>query len=49
VLLITWTHVWAGTGRFFTALSAAGLTGLLAALTAALRAGGYATIRHATV
>ena len=48
-LLITWSHAWAGTGHFFTALSAAGLTGLLAALAAALLAGGYATMRRATV
>jgi hypothetical protein len=47
-LLITWAHGWAGTGHFFTALSAAGLTGLLAALAAALLAGGYVTIRRAT-
>ncbi|MGH3236449.1 MAG: hypothetical protein ACRDOH_24970, partial [Streptosporangiaceae bacterium] len=33
-LLITWSHSWAGTGHFFTALSAAGLTGVLAALAA---------------
>ena len=48
-LLITWSHAWPGTGRFFTTLSAAGLTGLLAAATAALLAGGYATVRRATV
>jgi hypothetical protein len=48
-LAITWARAWAGTGHFFTALSAAGLTGLLAALTAALLAGGYATIRRVTV
>jgi hypothetical protein len=48
-LLITWVHGWTGVGHFFTALSAAGLTGLLAALTAALLAGGYATVRRVTV
>jgi hypothetical protein len=48
-LAITWSHAWAGTGHFFAALSAAGLTGLLAALAAALLAGGYATIRRVTV
>jgi hypothetical protein len=37
------------TGRFITALSAAGLTGLLAVLTVALLAGGYATMRRVTV
>jgi hypothetical protein len=48
-LLITWSHSWSGTGHFFTALSAAGLTGVLAALAAALLAGGYATVRRVTV
>jgi hypothetical protein len=47
-LLITLAHAWAGTGHFLTALSAAGLTGLLAALAAALLAGGYVTIHRAT-
>jgi len=46
---ITWTHSWPGTGHFFSALSATGLTGLFAALTAALLAGGYATMRRTTV
>jgi hypothetical protein len=49
VALITWTHTWAGTGHFFTALSAAGLTGLLAALAAVLLGGGFASIRRITV
>jgi hypothetical protein len=48
-LVITWANAWTGTGHFFTALSAAGLTGLLAVATAALLAGGYATIRRVTV
>lgn len=48
-LVITWTHAWSGTGRFFTALSAVGLTGILAALVALLLTGGYATLRRATV
>lgn len=48
-LAITWSRAWAGTGRFFAALPAAGLAGLLAALAAALLVGGYATIRRATV
>lgn len=48
-LVITWSHTWAGTGHFFTELSAAGLTGLLAALSVALLAGGYVTIRRVTV
>lgn len=45
----TWTHAWHDVGHFFTALSAAGLTGLLAALTAALLAGGFSTMRRMPV
>jgi hypothetical protein len=45
----TWTHGWHDIGHFFTTLSAAGLTGLLAALTAALFAGGFTTMRRLTV
>jgi len=48
-LLITWAHAWPGTGRFFSTLSAVGLTGLLAVLAATLLAGGYATVRRVTV
>jgi hypothetical protein len=48
-LLITWSHSWRGTGHFFTTLSAVGLTGILAALAAALLAGGYATVRRIAV
>jgi hypothetical protein len=48
-LIATWAHAWPGTGRFFTSLTAAGLTGMLALLAAALLAGGYVTIRRATV
>jgi hypothetical protein len=48
-LVVTWAHGWAGVGHFFTGLTAAGLTGLLAVLAVALLAGGHATIRHATV
>ena len=48
-VLITWSRAWTGTGHFFTALSAPGLTGLFAALAAALLAGGYVTIRRATI
>jgi hypothetical protein len=36
-------------GRFFTILSAAGLTDLLAALAVILLTGGYTIIRHLTV
>jgi hypothetical protein len=41
-------HAWPAIGRFFTTLSAAGLTGLLAALAVILLAGGYATMRRVT-
>lgn len=47
--LITWSHTWAGFGHFFTTLSAAGLTGVLAALVVVLLGGGYATLRSVTV
>jgi hypothetical protein len=36
-------------GHFFTTLTIGGLTGLLAALTVALLAGGYATVRRLTI
>ena len=39
----------AAIGRFFTTLTAAGLTGLLAVLAVGLLAGGYATMRRVTV
>jgi len=42
-------HGWPAIGRFFTTLSTAGFTGLLAALAATLLLGGYATMRHVTV
>ena len=48
-LAATGTHAWPAIGRFFTTLSAAGLTGLLAALAGVLLAGGYATMRRVTV
>ena len=40
---------WTAIGSFFTNLTAAGLTGLLAALAVVLLAGGYATMRRVTV
>lgn len=49
VIIVSSSHAWASVGHFFTALSAAGLTGLLAALAAVLLAGGYATMRRVTV
>jgi hypothetical protein len=48
-LAVTWAHAWASVGHFFTTLTAAGLTGLLAVLAVALLGGGLATIRRATV
>jgi hypothetical protein len=48
-LATTWTHAWHSLGHFFTALSAAGLTGLLAALAVVLLSGGFTTMRHLTV
>lgn len=47
--LVTGAHAWPSVGHFFTTLSVAGLTGLLAALAAVLLAGGYTTIRRVTV
>jgi hypothetical protein len=48
-LVVTGAHAWPGVGHFFTGLTAAGLTGVLAALAAVLFTGGRATIRRATV
>jgi hypothetical protein len=48
-LAVTSAHGWHDVGHFFTALSAAGLTGLLAALTVVLFAGGFTTMRRVTV
>ena len=42
-------HAWHSASRFFTTLIIEGLTGLLAALTVALLAGGSATVRRRTV
>jgi hypothetical protein len=42
-------QAWSAIGRFFTTLTAAGVTGLLAALAVVLLAGGYATVRRVTV
>jgi len=49
VLVVAWADAWSGVGHFFTGLTAAGLTGLLAGLAVLLLAGGHATIRRATV
>lgn len=48
-LLAVWTDAWGNIGQFFTTLNAAGLTGVLAALAAALAVGGFATMRRITV
>ena len=48
-LVITWADGWSSVARFFSTLSGAGLTGLLAALAVMLMAGGYATMRRVTV
>ena len=49
VVITSHAHAWPAIGRFFTALSAAGLTGILAALAVVLLAGGYVTMRRVTV
>ncbi len=49
VILVGSSHAWASVGRFFTDISAAGLTGLLAAFIVVLLAGGLATMRRVTV
>jgi hypothetical protein len=49
VVIGTNARAWPAIGHFFTTISAAGLTGLLAAVAVMLLAGGYATIRRVTV
>ena len=49
VLAVTWNDAWTSVGHFFTTLSAAGLTGVLAALAIGLAVGGFAMIRRAAV
>jgi hypothetical protein len=48
-LVATGAEAWASVGHFFTTLNATGLTGVLAALTVALLAGGFATMRRVAV
>lgn len=48
-VIATWVHGWAEIGRFFATITAAGLTGVLAAVVAVLFAGGFATIRRLNV
>ena len=49
LLIIGAHYYWLGVTHYFSAGSAAGLTGLLAVLAALLFAGGYATVRRVTV
>ena len=49
IFIIGGNHDWQAVGHFFTTLTAAGLTGCLAALTALLCAGGFALVRGVTV
>jgi hypothetical protein len=49
LLAVTAAYSWHQLGHFFTALSAAGLTGLLAAIVVLLLAGGFTTMRSLTV
>jgi hypothetical protein len=49
VLALTRADAWPALSRFFTSLTAPGLTGLLAALAIVLLTGGYATMRRVTV
>ena len=49
VFVISHARAWTSVGHFFTGISAAGLTGLLAALTVVLLAAGFATARRVTV
>lgn len=48
-IVATWVHGWAGLGHFFTTISAAGVTAVLAVAAAALLVGGFATIRRLAV
>ncbi|MEU8547095.1 hypothetical protein AB0C81_08830 [Streptomyces roseoverticillatus] len=49
-IIATWVHGWTGIGHFFaTAITASDVTGVLAAVVAAMLAGGFATIRRLTV
>ncbi len=49
LLTIGGARDWHSVAHFFATLTIGGLTGLLAALTVALLAGGYATVRRVTV
>ena len=49
IYIVSGDHAWHSVGHFFTTITAAGLTGLLAALAAMLCAGGFALSRGVTV
>jgi hypothetical protein len=49
IVVISNAQAWPSIGQFFTTLSTAGFTGLLAALAVVLVGGGYATMRRVTV
>lgn len=49
VLVAAWTDAWPALGRFFTDLSAVGLTGVFAVLAVVLFTGGFTTMRRVTV
>ncbi len=48
-LIAAWAETWKSIGHLFTTLSASGLTGVLAAVAAALLAGAFTTMRRVTV
>jgi hypothetical protein len=49
VVVVSMTHNWTAFGHFFTTLTAIALTGVLAAVAAAMGLGGLSTIRRVTV
>ena len=49
VVAVSMTHNWAAAGHFFTTLTALALTGVLAAVAAAMGLGGLTTIRRVTI
>ena len=49
VVALSLTNHWPAVGRFFTTVTAPGVTGLLAALAVVLGLGGFSTIRRVTV
>lgn len=48
-IIATWVHCWRGIGRFLTALTATGATGVIALAVAVMLTGVFATIRRLTV